>query len=244
VSENESLFGRTYRCIYEGVCGRHPRVHPWHFQWLDTFYLYNGLYKILPKLSGVILDAGCGIKPYRNWFKQVDEYIGLDVVLGEDVDVVISSEQPWPFTDEYFDVILSSQVLEHVEYLEFTLSEMSRVLKRGGQIVLSCPFIYNEHGAPWDFQRFTANRAKMFFPGFQIVSLERQGGIGSTLAILLLNWVEQFLNGTYLTRIFKALMLPMWILVSLAINMVGLLWDRIDKTNAFYNNLLIVVRKT
>ena len=110
-------------------------------------------------------------------------------------------------------------------------------------MVLSFPFLYNEHGAPYDFQRFTAHRAQKLFPNYDILQLERQGGVGSTLGILLLNWVEQSVNRNFITRLLKAALLPFWILVSLTTNLIGLAFDRIDYTNAFYNNLLIVLRK-
>lgn len=243
MNASESSLGCIYRRIYEGLCGRCPYPHPWHFQYLDTFYLYRSLHRFLPTLGGRVLDVGCGDKPYRNWFDSVTEYVGLDVMPGLSVDVVVKSDEQWPLQNEYFDVLLSSQVLEHVEYLEFTLAEMNRVLKRGGIIVLSFPFLYNEHGAPYDFQRFTAHRAQKLFSNFEILHLERQGGIGSTLTILLLNWIEDSMNRNFITRLLKAPLLPLWMLVSLVMNLLGFAFDRIDHTNAFYNNLLIVLRK-
>lgn len=243
MSIGESSLGLTYRRIYDWICGNHPNLRPWHFQWLAIFYLHQQLRRILPTMRGKILDVGCGGKPYRCLFGQVIEYVGLDVLQGSQVDVVVASNEPWPFPDLYFDVLLSSQVLEHVEHLGLTLAEMNRVLKPGGTIILSYPFLYHEHGAPWDFQRFTAHRAVKLFQGFEVVNLEREGGIGSTLTILLLAWVEQTMNNNFVTRLLKAPLLPVWLIVSFILNLVGLLVDRIDRTGSFYNNVLIVVRK-
>lgn len=107
----ESVLGRVYRCIYEALCGRHPNLRPWHFQWLATYYLYRRLRKILPALGGRVLDVGCGMKPYQGWFGVVQEYVGLDVVPGPVTDVVVAPDETWPLPDEYFDVVLSTQVL-------------------------------------------------------------------------------------------------------------------------------------
>jgi len=239
----ESRLGRTYRITYDKLCGRHPNLRPWHFQWLDAYYLYRSLKRLLPTFGGRVLDAGCGSRPYQEWFGSVTEYVGLDVSPGRAVDLVVASNEHWPLPNEQFDVILSSQVLEHVEHLDITLYEMSRVLKRGGVAILTFPFLYNEHGAPWDYRRFTAYQAEQLFPDFEVLYLEKQGGIGSTVVILLLNWVEMSMGLHRATRILKAGLLPGWLAFSVVMNVVGLLIDRIDRTGAFYNNLLVVVKK-
>jgi SAM-dependent methyltransferase len=236
VNRSETALIRAYRRIYESICGKHPDLRAWHFQWLATYYLYRRFRELLPAFGGRVLDVGCGGKPYRSWFGVVTDYVGLDVVRGSSADVVVSSNEHWPLLDEHFDVLFSSQVLEHVEHLDFTLFEMGRVLKRGGSAVLAFPFLYNEHGTPWDYRRFTVHGAARLFQDFEIVHLEKLGVIGSTLALLLLNWIN---NSQFL----KVLILPIWIPFSLVVNSLGLLMDKIDRTGAFYNNVLLVVKK-
>lgn len=243
VAPRESVLGRAYRTLYEGLCGRHPRVRPWHFQWLDGFYLYRGLRRVLPGLSGRVLDAGCGGKPYQAWFGQVTEYVGLDVVAGPSVDVIVAPDQPWPLPDGHVDVLLASQMLEHAEHLDLTVKEMRRVVRPGGQLLLTFPFLYNEHGTPYDFQRFTVHRAVKLVPGCEVLLVERQGGLGSTLVLLFLNWAEQSLNLTFIGRLLKAPLLPVWVLVCLVLNLGGLVVDRLDRTGAYYNNIMILLRK-
>lgn len=203
--------------------------------------------RLLPTIGGasdrVILDVGCGDKPYREWFGPVKRYVGIDVYPGPEVDVVISPERPWPFADAEFDVVLCSQVLEHVEHPGITISEIKRVLKPNGRAVVSIPFLYNEHGAPHDFRRLTVHGARRSFDGMVVEAIEVQGGIGSTVAILLLNWWDQALARSFPLRLLKAMLLPVTILASLVLNVVGLLFDCVDKTDAFYSNVLIVLRK-
>ena len=188
------------------------------------------------------MDVGCGGKPYRSCFSLATEYKGLDVVPGPAVDVVVARDKQWPLPSEYFDVLLSSQMLQFASDLDLTLGEMKRVLKHGGTAVLTFPFIYNEYTAPYDLQRFSVYRAAQMFSGYD-VHIERQGGIGSTLCILLLNWIEMSLNRSFPTRLFKAFMLPLWMALSLALNTLGLLVDYLDRTDAFYSNVLIVAHK-
>lgn len=53
-----------------------------------------------------------------------------------------------PFPDNHFDGILSTQVLEHVIDDIQIISEMHRVLKSNGKIIVSVPFCYPEHEKP------------------------------------------------------------------------------------------------
>lgn len=239
---NESRLARWYRRTYEALCGKHPRPRPWHFQYLDAFYLYRSLKRVLPeKAVGMVLDIGCGDAPYRTWCLKAERYIGIDTKPGEGVNYVVGGREKWPIPDASVDTLICTQVLEHAEDLEHVLSEMDRVLRPGGGMIVSFPFIYNEHGAPYDFRRFSAHGAANLFQGYTVESLEKQGGIGSTLAILWLNWIEAAMNGRFTTRLLKGPLLPLWILVSLVSNVLGLLVDRLDITNAFYSNVLVVV---
>ena len=105
-------------------------------------------------------------------------------------------------------------------------------------MIASFPFIYNEHGAPNDYRRFSVHGAKNLWPEWKLVTLERQGGIGSTLASLWLNWFEATMNRNFFTRVLKAPLLPFWILGALVVNLLGLLLDRMDGTRSFYSNVL------
>lgn len=139
-------------------------------------------------------------------------------------------------------MVFAAQVVEHVENLPHTLDEMSGVCKSGGVIVLYFPFLYNDHGAPYDFQRFTIYGAARLFP-YEVLMVDRQGGFGSIVFIFLLNWIKDILNLSRLTRIFKGLILPLWMPFFLVVNVLGLLIDRMDRAGSFYNNFFMVFRK-
>ncbi|MEO3432599.1 class I SAM-dependent methyltransferase [Inquilinus sp. CAU 1745] len=244
----ESGLGSLYHRVYEAVCGKHPNVQPWHFQWLDARPLYARLHSLLPdigsgKADRRVLDVGCGTKPYRKWFGPVAEYTGLDVSAGPAVDVVVTSYETWPLPSKHFDVVLCTQVLEHVEDLNHVCSEIRRVLRPGGSLIVSFPFLYNEHGKPWDFRRFTKYGARQLFPRMQVVSLECQGGIGSTLAIMLLNWWENTLNLNFPLRLAKAFLLPINIIFTAILNFIGVILDKLDRTEGFYNNVFMIAKK-
>lgn len=156
---------------------------------------------------------------------------------------MVAPDAVFPFDDDAFDVVFATQVVEHVENLPHTLGEIARVCKPCGVIVLSFPFLYNEHGTPYDFQRFTSHGAARLLP-FDVEVLERQGGFGSTVVILTLNWLNDMLNTNKFSRLTKAVLLPLWVPFSLLMNLLGLLLDKVDGTNKYYNNVFLVFRKS
>lgn len=240
----QTLLGHAYRSLYQKICGKHPDIYPWHHQWLATVYLYNDLRSTLRKYGGKILDVGCGDKPYENWFGRVEEYTGIDIIEDPSVDQIITANDPWPLQDAYFDTVLCSQVCEHVENIAFSLEEVARVIKKDGVLILSVPFIYNEHGIPLDFRRFSYfGLMDLLKQKYDIIDIRKEGGIGSTMAMLFLNWIDLSLDINKTARIFKGMGFPVLVIISFVINMIGYLVDKLDFTNACYSNVFVVARK-
>jgi SAM-dependent methyltransferase len=112
-----------------------------------------------PQLRGRLLDVGCGVKPYRALF-QVDSYTGLDIdsptarSLGA-ADVFYDGQR-FPFDDGAFDAVLCNQVLEHVFNPDQFLGEIRRVMIPGGRLLLTVPFVWDEHEQPWDYARYSS----------------------------------------------------------------------------------------
>lgn len=236
--------GKSYHKVYDLVCGQHPNIRPWHFQWLATRDLYSDLRHILPRLSGRVLDVGCGDKPYKSWFRSAEDYVGIDIYAGRKVDIVIHPGEHWPLEDRTFDVVLCTQVLEHTENLEYVLEEIDRVLKPGGRLIVTVPFIYNEHGAPNDYRRLSYYGAKqLFVDRYEIIEARKHGAIGSTLGTLCLNWFDMVMSQYGPLRFLKGLLLPIWIPFCGIVNMLCWLLDKIDGTAAFYNNVCLVWEK-
>jgi SAM-dependent methyltransferase len=235
---------RLYDFVYGAICGSPPSMRPWHFQWLATKDLYRELRELAPAVEGRLLDVGCGNKPYLSWFSRVTAYVGLDVTTDSDADVIVKPGESWPFEDASFDVVISTQVLEHVEDFENVRAEIGRVLRPGGQVVISVPFIYNEHGSPGDFRRFSVYGASKLFPtDWQVLRVARLGGFGSALGVLLLNWIDISLSRSWPTKLVKAILLPVWVLFSGVINVVGSAFDSFGDTSAMYVNVLAIFAK-
>lgn len=237
-----SKFTQLYFKIYEFFCGQHPNQRPWHFQWLAVKDLHADLRRVLPGLEGRVLDVGCGRKPYRPWLKNAQEYVGIDTT--QWADVKIEYGQPWPLEDASFDSVICTQVLEHAGDFLHVLSEMARVLKPGGRLVVTVPFLYNEHGFPYDYRRFSVTGARATFEDqYDVLEVGKQGGFGSTIGFLWLNWLQRVIYSTKITRFLNGILMPLWILLSIIINAWGWLFDRLDRTGMFYSNVILVARK-
>ncbi len=122
-----------------------------------------------------VLDVGSGIKPYYPFFiDKVDEYIGVDLFPGDVVDVVASSDK-LPFEDESFDVVISTQVFEHLAEPGLTAKEIYRVLKPGGMALVSLPFVWEVHDVPKDYWRYSIDGVKKLFSSFAEIEVEANG---------------------------------------------------------------------
>ena len=90
------------------------------------------------------------------------EYIGLDMVLHDNVDIVVPYGTPlseWPIDENSLDVIVSSSCFEHDDFYWETFAHMSNLLKIGGYIVLIVPSNADIHRFPVDNWRFLPDSA-------------------------------------------------------------------------------------
>ncbi len=127
------------------------------------------LTKLLPKNS-VVLNIGAGVKKWPNL-----RCINLDLDVYGNVDV-IANAQALPFKDASVDAVVLEYVLEHVPDSTLILSELRRVLKPGGYIYATVPFMQAYHGNPDDYYRFTVNGFKQFLKNFDCVECTPFGG--------------------------------------------------------------------
>jgi len=127
--------------------------------WLIKKVVNDKLKARLPKLSGRVVDLGCGTRPFeQDILRFVDEYIGVDwanTLHGLQADIVADLNRPLPIGSEVADHVVSFEVLEHLAEPLVMLSETFRILRRGGQLTLSVPFQWWVHEAPWDYYRYT-----------------------------------------------------------------------------------------
>ncbi|MDG2046044.1 MAG: methyltransferase domain-containing protein [Halioglobus sp.] len=105
-----------------------------------------------------------------------ENYTGFDVEPGENVDVVGDAHRLSEFFEaEYFDVVYSAAVLEHIAMPWVLAEEISKILKVGGTIITATHFAFSEHELPWHFFQFNKGGLRSLFCsdlGFEEIQCE------------------------------------------------------------------------
>ena len=139
--------------------------------------------RIRTHARGTVLDAGCGSGPYRHLIEEVAvRYESLDVEVGEHPPTYLSDVQDMPAVgSRRFDTVVCSEVLEHVPSPADALAEIRRVLKPGGTLVLTVPYLSRLHDEPHDYFRYTRHGLRHLLEdgGFTVSEIERTGSMFS-----------------------------------------------------------------
>jgi SAM-dependent methyltransferase len=155
-----------------------------------------------------VLDFGCGSMPYRMLFeKRGATYVGADLPGNPAASIFVQPDGTLPVTDESFDVIVSSQVLEHVGDPKLYLAEARRVLAPSGSLLLSTHGSWRYHPHPEDYWRWTASglRRLLGTSGFRVKELQGIMGPAATATQLWQDAVRPRLPGPF-RKLFVALM--------------------------------------
>jgi SAM-dependent methyltransferase len=146
---------------------------------INPFYfarkgLAEHIANLAPNIIGKTLDIGCGTKPYAHLY-QSTEYVGLEIDTPQNRDHKTADYYydgyTFPFENEAFDSVVANEVFEHVFNPDEFLNETLRILKTGGMILLTMPFVWDEHEQPYDFARYSSFGIKSLLErhGFEII---------------------------------------------------------------------------
>ena len=127
------------------------------------------LTRALPRAGGPVLEVGS--KDYGNTssFRDVfgaEEYIGIDLSAGKDVDRVVDlaagiGELP----EGHFALAICCSVLEHVRRPWEMAANITRLLRPGGALYVAVPWVWRYHPYPDDYFRFSWRGIAEIFPG-------------------------------------------------------------------------------
>lgn len=201
------------------------------------------------RVSGTMLDVGCGNKPYEKFFAPyIEKYYGTEYkpdsgYRGNRADIA-SDAAALPFADDSLDAILCTEVLEHVSNPEKVISEFARVLKPNGIVITTAPFFYPIHDSN-DFFRYSHDGVAVIMKryGLNIDEIRPLSGSGLTLAIMFNLYFDfVFLWIKWLYPIGLLLRPLLWILFCL-INVAGWCLDAVIPSSQMSFNHLTVGRK-
>lgn len=192
---------------------RRSILNPYHF---DNRLLKARLAEVGPELRGRLLDVGCGERPHAALFPHVQRYFGI-----EHLGAVINVEQSLaasvahvahiidafaegerlPFRAASFDSVIAIEVLEHVPDPTTVVAEMVRVLRPGGQVMVTVPFVGELHQTPYDFRRFTifGIRRLLEDAGLEVDRVLARGNFTAATGRVLAHWFYR-LGAKYIKR--------------------------------------------
>jgi SAM-dependent methyltransferase len=197
-----------------------PSAAPAHIdRFLPRQSILDALRRHAPHFRGVCLDVGCGDMPYRSLLLsppfQITSYIGLDRpgdrFQNTQPDLFWDNERI-PLATATVDCALCTEVLEHCPNPLELLQEVQRVLKPGGSLILTVPFLWPLHEVPYDWCRFTpfALQHLLEVAGFQVDDLRSLGGYDRCLAQMLALWVRRRPMNRWLRVGLTFLAYPLW----------------------------------
>lgn len=216
---------------------------------INPFYfarkgLYKNISQCISQLNGKLLDIGCGSKPYEN-LCNVEEYIGLEIDdegnRNHKYADIFYDGKTIPFGNSEFDSVLATQVFEHVFNPNQFLQEINRVTKKGGLLLMTVPFVWDEHEQPNDYARYTSFGLKHILSenGFEIVE-HRKSNNGIEVIFQLINdylFKVTMTKNTYINLLITIILMA-------PVNILGLLLSKIlPKNDDLYLDNIVLVTK-
>lgn len=240
------MLNKIYKNIYSRVRFRPTLlsvfIHPLYF---IRKGIYKGVKSNAKYMNGILLDFGCGSKPYKQLLS-VQEYVGLDIEKSghEHSDEVIEcfyDGHSIPFKDNYFDSGFSSEVLEHIFNIDEILDELYRVLKPGANLLITLPFVWEEHEIPFDYCRYTSFGIKYLVEkhGFKIINQTQTTSYIETIFQLWTNYMSKYLlpKNKLIKAILMVSLISPFTITGIILSML------LPNKNTLYLNNVIVAKK-
>lgn len=180
--------------------------------YIAVYHIEKSIADLAPRLGGVLLDVGCGAQPYRHhYFGHVQRYIGCDYDGGRGPVEFTCPADKVPLNDASVDSILCTEVLEHVPDPMKVWKEFYRLLKPGGQVLLSTPMYWPPHELPYDFYRYPEHGLRYLAEesGFEILEIKHRGGPWSFWGQVTMHVHQRYFVFGWMRKFWNLLMLKL-----------------------------------
>lgn len=206
---------------------------------LQVISVYRHIKSFLRKTNGNLMDLGCGESPYRFLVNEKSNiYFGIDIADAEKFDydrkdITHFDGKNIPFDDNYFDNMMCTEVLEHVDDYQTLVNEVYRVLKPGGSAIFTIPWSARYHYIPYDYFRYTPSTLQKIFSKFKYLKIIPRGtdvtAISSKLIVL-------YFRNVFPIEIWRYIFTPLWLLIT-PLLLLAIIFGQISLVTKFGSDL-------
>lgn len=152
---------------------------------VGRYYVEKFLRENADQVRGRCLEFGD--PRYKSYFPAAEKYEVVSIKPGPGVDYVCDIHDPKGLPEGEYDSIVCTQVFEHLARPELAAQSLYRLLKPGGVLLLTAPFLNPVHGLPLDFRRFTPNALELILQdaGLVVDSIDFGGNSNVSLGSML-----------------------------------------------------------
>jgi len=205
---------------------------------IGHIYMRKGVKRAAAYAHGILIDIGCGHRPYESFFKdRVKKHFGADWPVSKEKarQDITCDASALPFQNKAAETVLSTELMEHLEDPNNFLDEVARILRPGGHLLLSVPFLEPSHEEPRDFYRFTEYGLRNLLDrhGFEVIAVWERGHwwavvLGSFIPQALFSWAVRS------NRLFRPVMTLFVLPICALAQLIGYFMDHVIKPNSKY----------
>ena len=138
--------------------------------------------------------------------------------------------------EDIFDCIVMSEVLEHLHSPHLAISNIQKILKPNGKLVITVPFIFPIHDRPYDYYRYTKYGLHFLLKNFQEIQVEERNSWGEAINVL---FVRLVMEKTKAARICA----PIVVFIAFTMTPVWLLMAKIIPSDFLTTGYVVTARK-
>lgn len=181
--------------------------------------------------AGSVLNIGAGGEIADALARNGIRASAVDIDPARRPDLLADIETLESIGDGTVDAIFCLEVLEHVARPEAAAATLRRVLRPGGLLVGSTPFLHGIHDQPHDYYRYTSHGLRHLFSNFEPLDLRARNGYFAAVAVLI---TRRFAVGTVAERRRAALLCPILLPLSLVLEALDWIFPANDGTTGYF----------